>query len=269
MFFFMVGDAPKNKPRTSDSCIKNKCMVDVAMRFFHLKVLSSLNEKHITALAKTPFLHLFSFPIRTQVNNALLHEILLMWDNRGHFVFREKELKFTADEVALAMCLGKNGAPVVYKRDSVITYRMRHKYFPNKVNRDITRSELEKAILKAIADKEDPEEVVGLLVLYLFTTVLFPQTTGNVPIHMFRYVENLGDLKEHNWSDGVYRMLMDHIPNNAIWCQLKKGGKNADEVESSQEEEVGNRKKKKASGTLPGCALALVVSHTISAIYIL
>ena len=89
-------------------------------------------------------------------------------------MFRE-ELKFTVDEVALAMCLGKNGALVVYKRDSVITYRMRHKYFPNKVNRDITRSELEKAILKAIADKEDPEEVVGLLVLYLFTTVLFPK----------------------------------------------------------------------------------------------
>jgi hypothetical protein len=185
-----------------------------------------------------------------------------MWDNKGHFKVRDgKLLEFTADEVALVMCLSSKGANVQYKREDVGQYALRTKYFRR--SGGITRVQLENVIVKALDDKQPEKEVVGLLVMYLFTMILFPQNCGKVPVHMFRYVENIVGLKDYNWSEGVYRMLMDNIPNNANWCKLKRDGKGMqiEEVESSQEE-VGKNKKKKPRpcGTLAGCSIALIVS---------
>lgn len=102
--------------------------------------------------------------------------------------------------------------------------------------------------------------------MYIFTTILFPQTSANVPIHLFPYVENIDRLKAYNWAEGVYRMLMENIPNNALWCKLKRdeirAGKG--EVESPQATVPGNpQNEEKVSGTLPGCAIALIVSILI------
>lgn len=245
------------------------------MRFFHLRVLKKLNEHHIRLLAKTPFLHFFGFPKGTEVNNAILHQILLMWDGKGSFIFKTgsgasttaHSLKFTADEVALVMGLSTEGKPVQYKRECVTVYGLRTRHFGRGTG-EITRRELEDAIVKAVDDtslcseiNNKVADVVRLLVLYLFTTILFPQSTGNVPIHMFDVAENLKKLKFLNWSESVHQMLMDNIPHNAAWCKLKKDGEEV-VVESSQEEVSKKKKKpKKASGTMPGCALALIVSH--------
>lgn len=258
----------------ADSCIKNKCCVDTAMRFFHIEVLKKLNEKHIKLLARTPFLHLFAFPNPTEVNNVILHQILLLWDGKGSFIFKTENgpsctshtLKFTADEVAIVMGLSLDGKPVPYKRDCVTVYGLRRRYFGEGTG-EITRRELEDAIVKAIDDEnteeENEEEVIRLLVLYLFTTILFPQSTRNVSIHMFSIAEDLKRLKFFNWGQSVYDMLMDNIPHNAAWCKLKKSGEE-EVVESSQEETSKKRRKpKKASGTLPGCALALIVSQNL------
>lgn len=239
------------------------------MNFFHTRVLKKLNEVHIRSLAKTPFLHLFGFPISTEVNNAVLHQILLMWDGKGSFIFKtgsgpsstSHTLKFTPDEVAIVMGLSTDGKPVQYKRDCVTVYALRSRHF-QQYSGEITRKQLEDAIVRSI-DNGPPEDVVRLLVLYLFTTILFPQTTGNVPIHMFGIAEDLKQLKFYNWSESVYQMLMDNIPHNSAWCKLKKTGEEV--VVDSSQEELSNKKRKpkKLSGTLPGCALALVVSHYI------
>lgn len=185
-----------------------------------------------------------------------------MWDNKGHFKVRDgKLLEFTADEVALVMCLTSKGANVQYKREYVGQYTLRTKYFGRSGR--ISRADLENGIVKALDDKQPAKEVVGLLVMYLFTMILFPQSCGKVPVHMFPYAEDLLGLKNYNWSEGVYRMLMDNIPNNANWCKLKRDGKGIpiEEAESSQEEVGKNRKKKpRPSGTLAGCSIALIVS---------
>ena len=106
-FDLFLGDPPINKPRTANSCIKNRCVVESAMFFFHSEVFPRLSRNHINVLARTPFMHLFAFPNRTQANNAMLHAILLKWDNpKGAFRFGKKILRFTPAEVALVMGLG-------------------------------------------------------------------------------------------------------------------------------------------------------------------
>lgn len=258
----IVGDPPINR-RTSDSCIKNRCVVDAAMNFFHLRVLPNLQLEHIKELAKTPFLHLFCFPVNTQVNNPVLYSILLKWDaGKGYFLFKDKQLKFTANEVAMVLGLSTEGSVVVYNRRELDTSGLRRKYFKNEG--EITRSQLEAAILQCIDKKVSAADIVGLLVMYLFTTVLFPQACGNVPIHMFRYAEDINRLRKYNWSEGVFRLLMENIPNNAIWCQMRSDAELKGEPMAESPEVQVRRKKsrsKKCSGTLPGCALALIVSY--------
>lgn len=267
---YKLGDPPRKKRRTADSCIKNQCLIDVAMRFFHLRVLKLLNAEHIKWLTRTPFMHLFAFAERTQVSNAILYEILLMWDNKGHFKVRDgKLLKFSAEDVAIVMGLNKKGSIVHYRREFVTNYRLRSAYFRD--TGKITRVDLENAILKAINEKKPEVDVVGLLVMYLFTTILFPQACGNVPVHMFSYVEKLDELHGYNWSDGVYTLLMENIPNNAIWCKLKRDGNSLPIVQDESSQEDGSRKNKsvKASGTLPGCAIALIVSYKFHVLIVL
>lgn len=260
---YLVGDPPI-KPGTSDSCIKNRCVFDAAMKFFHTKVLPKLDREHIKLLARTPFLHLFTLPIKTQVNNPVLYSILLKWNGEiGAFVFKDVKLWFTAEEVAMVMGLGTEGSFVVYNRKELDASALRRRYFQNEG--EITRSQLEDAILQTLEKKCAANDVVGLLVMYLFTTVLFPQACGNVPIHMFRYAEDIERLRKSNWSEGVYRLLMENIPNNALWCQMRADAevKGQPIVDSPEVEVRGKKRKaKKCSGTLPGYALALIVSYS-------
>lgn len=139
---------------------------------------------------------------------------------------------------------------------------MRKKYFKNQG--DIPRKQLEAVILKAIETSEPAEEVVGLLIMYLFTMVLFPLTNGSVPLHLFHYCDNLAALRNYSWADAVYTQLMKHIPLCATWCNvMEKGGNNPTEDTSSQEDEDDlyddQKKKRSPSPILPGCSVALEV----------
>ncbi|KAF3329802.1 Ulp1 protease family, C-terminal catalytic domain-containing protein [Carex littledalei] len=217
-----------NKPRTSDSCIKNRCIVESAMFFFHSQVMPRLHRDHIKVLARTPFMYLFAFPNRTQANNPLLHSILLKWDNdKGGFLLSNKLLMFTPDEVALVMGLGFEGEVVVYKRETLTFSALRRKFF-EKRNEKITRKELEDTIIAALGNKKGTaEEIGGLLVMYIFTTILFPQNSGNVPIHLFPYVENIDRLRKYNWAETAWffehvevpkvRIFRGHIPRFYNW----------------------------------------------------
>lgn len=251
----------KEKSRKQTTII-NKCFPDSLMDFFHNKVYKKLSDQHITILSETPFLHLFAFPTGTQSNNAVLHQILLMWDNNKHcFSFKGSNLYFTSEEVSLVMCLPSKGQDVsysrAYSRAKPYNSALRCKYFsPNK---HITKPQIERAILDALDKNHAPNDVVGLLVMYLFTTVLFPQSSGYVPVHMFQYVEDVENISKYNWGDAVYGMLKDNIPSCSLWChQMENGG--VDSGGSSNEDEETGETEIRAKGQLPGCTLALIVS---------
>jgi hypothetical protein len=216
--------------------ITNKYYVDVAMNFFHKDVLKKLTAEHMKLLALTPFLHLFAFPKNSQANNAILHNILLMWDgSENYFNFKGAKLEFTAEKVSLIMCLPSNGNPVVYKRKMITGFSLRARHF--RFNQDISRHQLEQAILKAIDDKVVADDVVELLVMYIFTTILFPQAGGTVPVHIFHYVENIEKLWFFSWGEAVFQMLMDNIPFCSIWCRNMENGEECDGDGSSEDED--------------------------------
>jgi hypothetical protein len=81
-------------------------------------------------------------------------------------------LYFNAEEVSLIMCLPLKGTPVVYRRTMVMDFTLCLRHF--RYNQEISHQQLEEAILKAIDDNVVAQDVVGLLVMYLFTIILFP-----------------------------------------------------------------------------------------------
>ena len=284
------------KPK-KNAIIQNRCFIEIAMNFIHNILSGKLTGEYVAELAKTPFLHLFCFPKGTHCNNAILHEMMLLWSTADSaFLFRGKKLNFTKEEVCAILCLPNLGKTVTWRRFTYTESMLRHKHF--KTIRRISRQQLEEAILKAISDKCPAKEVVGLLVMYLFTTILFPQTGTTVPIHLFNYVEDIDTLYRYNWGEAVYELLMLHIPSCAAWCKLMDNGEEVEEEEkkkkiislSSDDEEEEKKKKKqkgkkkveedddeeededesgKPSCYLPGCSLALIVSYSKSDFFLL
>lgn len=272
-FFFDLGQRIR-KPRTADFCIKNRCNIDAAMLFFHREVLPKLTVEHKTRIADTPFMHLFAFPHDTHANNPVLHSILLNWDDKeGAFIFKKRCLKFTFQEVGMVMGLGVSGEAVEYKKGRLEDTSFRCRHFRR--NGRLSVRMLENAIRKALEEGATVDDVVGLLVMYIFSMVLFPLACGNVPNHLFHYASDIDNLKEYNWAEAVHRVLLDNIPNKASWCRLKRAEETKGKLQASDEEEdeegelegdeeegggQTKKKEKKESGTLPGCAIALIVS---------
>jgi hypothetical protein len=90
--------------------------------------------------------------------------------------------------------------------------------------------------------------------MYLFTTILFPQTSGCVPVNMFHYVDDLKSLKEYAWGKACYDMLKDYIPACAAWCK-------AQQIEGSDNDSSGNTSTPNSNSSIfGGCAIALIVS---------
>lgn len=87
--FLLDTNANKEKPQKNSS-ILNTVAVDAAMKFSQNVVMMLLNASHIKLLADTPFLHLFALPNGIQTNQAVVHQILLLWDKDNLcFKFRD------------------------------------------------------------------------------------------------------------------------------------------------------------------------------------
>ncbi|XP_078166159.1 uncharacterized protein LOC144560785 [Carex rostrata] len=222
----------KKEKSNKQKSITHRCFPDEMMDFFYNKVYDKLSSKHKELLSKTPFLHLFCFPKKTLASNVVLHQILLMWDNNKRcFKFKGSVLNFTSEEVSLLMCLPCKGKPVSYPREKGAKRKpsvLRNKYFePNKF---ILRKDLEDKISIALNENHEAKDVVGLLVMYLFTTVLFPLASGYVPVNMFQYAEDIESLCGYNWGNAVYRMLKDNIPTCSLfvrkWRKVERQRKN-------------------------------------------
>jgi hypothetical protein len=225
------------------------------MEFLHTKVLHLLNDEYWRLLVQTPFFHLFGFPRGAVTSYALLQQILLYWDSNDNcFKFNGETLEFTAEEISIMMCLPFDGFQVDYTRQQLNDSVVRLRYFPP--GKFIKREALEETIISAITEGSEATDVVSLIVMYLFTTILFPQTSGCVPVNMFHYVDNLISLKEYAWGKACYDMLKDYIPACAAWCQ-------AQQIEGSGSDPGGNRSiPDSKSSIFGGCAIALIVSSS-------
>jgi hypothetical protein len=257
-----------------DTTAKTRCSVNTAMEFFHQEVFPLLSEEHIKILSQTPFLHLFAFPRGISISRPIIHQILLLWNkNEDCFKFKGKTLEFRPEEISLVMGLQFNGNKVIYKRQELTQSVIRTRYF--QPSGEITRNLLEERILDALREGSPASDVVSLLVMYLFTMILFPQANGSVPVHMFHYVDDLDSLDTYSWGKAVYWLLRDNIPKCAAWChEMERVGglDNGDMIFGqivSQEGEVciengkGNKSKEDANKVcLSGCAIALMVCYT-------
>lgn len=151
------------------------------MAFFHCQILQHLNGEQIGLLSETPFFYLFGFARDTQICRPILQHILLRWDpSEECFKFKGKKFILSPEDVSLVMALPTNGDPVNYtkkrQRESIVGLH----YFPP--NGEITQESVEQEIVDLVLDKSKnvPEsDVLSLLVMFLFTTTLFPQDSGS------------------------------------------------------------------------------------------
>jgi hypothetical protein len=280
--------------RARDTIIKTRCSVNTAMIFFHIKVLPHLNREHIKLLSETPFFHLFAFSKDIQLCRPMLHHILLRWNhNEECFKFRGVKINFSPEDIALIMALPTNGDPVNYTRQKQVQSSIRLRYFPP--TGEISRENLELKILELLLGKEKkvPEaDVVGLLIMYLFTTILFTLGSGAVPAQFFHYVDSLDRLWDYSWGKAVYNVLISSIPRCASWCRMMEGENNLEcfdandrshisetqgsrvdcednikeafKVSKTEDKKTG--KKDDMRGSLSGCAIALMVCYFLNEI---
>jgi hypothetical protein len=156
------------------------------------------------------------------LRHPILQHILLRWNqNEECFKFRGVKINFLPEDIALILALPTNGDPDNYTRKNQVKSSIKSKYF-NPIG-EISREILELMILELVLEKEKKvleADVVRLLIMYIFTTILFPMGSGSVPAQFFHYVDNLDKLWDYSWGKTVYNVLMSVIPRCAAWCRM-------------------------------------------------
>lgn len=124
------------------------------------------------------------------------------------------------------MGFSTGGDTVQFKCDNDVPRSMlREKYFIP--TGEISRNDLEDKIKELLgAEIPVPEnDIVGLIIMYLFTMILFSQSTGSVQGKLFHYLDDVESLKKYDWGRAVYDKLILHVPKCAAWCQKKTSDK--------------------------------------------
>lgn len=262
---FLICFVGENSTNSRNTIIKTRCTVKTAMAFLCHYVFPALKPEHSKLLAKSPFFHLFRLPDDAESCCPILHNILLQWDIKdGSLKHKGKSITLSEKDVCLIMGFGFEGDEVdIRKKTKPFRSELKNWYFSPRG--EISRKKLEKKIKKLLHRTEPPvpvEDIVGLVIMYLFTTVLFPQASGSVPGNLFHYLDNIHTLRKYSWGKAVHGLLWYHIPKCAEWCQSQDRVVGNSEALESQDRAVGKKSCKKARkprSSLPGCTLALLV----------
>jgi hypothetical protein len=244
------------KVNHKSSIVKTKCAVNFGMRFLHEDVLPRLNNAHAELLAHTPFFHLLGFPMNAEINRPLLHHILLNWDvNEQCLKLKSRTFELCPSDISLILGLPTVGDVVNVQRKGKKVSILRNKYFPK--NGEIKRAALKEKILVLLKEEgTPPEDIVGMIIMWIFTTVLFPHSSGTCPAHLFYYVDNVQNIRKYSWAKAVYDVLVESIQLCAPWVQsVEREG-----IASCQKRARKNDPSKgKMQETMNGCTHALYV----------
>ena len=134
-------------------------------------------------------------------------------DRIQRFTIGESTLAFRHEDVALIMGLHCDRDVVSFKHEKKHSV-FEQIYLDKMHNRH--RDAIKAYLLKLIHNKDcDKETFVKLLVVYLITTILFPNISLNAPIWAARYADNLSTLGRYAWVHATHRWLMANIPTTS------------------------------------------------------
>ena len=88
------------------------------------------------------------------------------------------------------------------------------------------RDAIKANLLRLIHSKDGEEETfVKLFVVYLITTILFPNTSLTALTSVTRYAHDLASLGRYAWAHATHRWLMADVRTTAAGVQLRCKGK--------------------------------------------
>ncbi|XP_077210688.1 uncharacterized protein LOC143846158 [Tasmannia lanceolata] len=172
------------------------------------RLKGKLKDDHWNLLNKTPFRHLFELG-GIPVYKTLLGCLVSLWDSRTNcFTLGGESISFDVSDVALALGLSTRGEIISYNRSrttNIAGWRFRKP--------SASRMEIVSMIncLVVNDDKESIELTVKLLLLLLFSTVLFTQTEHKVHRSLFPYIDNIGSTCNFAWAYAVYDDVIEHL----------------------------------------------------------
>ncbi|KAK1257186.1 hypothetical protein QJS04_geneDACA024912 [Acorus gramineus] len=169
---------------------------------------------------KTPFGHFLKMP-SLLCERTILEESCGVWEKgRKGFKLGNSIIPFKVSDCALILGLSSHGEIVDFEKDGECT-ELQKRFFDKSppTTKNIVRH-LQRLMLYEIGGAL--EDFMKMMVLLLFSTVLFPQTNFAIPIQLLRYVDEIERLGDYAWADAVHRFLIKHIPDASDRVRSKK-----------------------------------------------
>lgn len=87
------------------------------------------------------------------------------------------------------------------------------------------RSRLEEILLDLVKEKEKSADFVRLLVCYILSFLLFPNTSGTVVRWATKYCDELDGFTDYDWAGAVQRAIVESIANRKKKMDEENRGK--------------------------------------------
>lgn len=168
----------------------------------------------------TPFAHFFVIAKKMIIETTTVREILDSYevDHNTFNIFGTK-IPLFSDEAALILGLPSVGKSFRFERKELKS-KFLDKYL-EKHRHD--RHNLLLAAKDAIEEK-DSVNAARLLLLFLFSTILFPGSGNKCPGVLWSIVDNFDDLWKYKWGDQVMQYMIDGLKDYHT-AKKKKGNK--------------------------------------------
>lgn len=200
------------------------------------EIRSSIPSRVMDILNSSPFAQFFNFENTVKMDRYIIQDAVQSYDiGLNTFTVGGHSFCFSSEEACAFLGLPLTGNSVNLS-SRVGSCDLRSKYLSS--SHRPTREQLFLGVKRAI-ESFDVDNAARLLLLFLFSTFLFPAANSSTPPALFEYVSDLSGLWAFKWGDEVFQYLM-----------------------SSVRHAVKARQSGKRSVTLHGCSLLLLVSFS-------
>lgn len=199
---------------------------------------TSISSIVLDILYATPFAHFFVVNKSVTMEKYILQDILDVYNvEENCFYISGCKIEIRSEDCCLMLGLPLVGNCLNLSKRPQYS-QLRSRYF-GKDGRP-TRERLFSCAQEAIRNGDD-ENAARLLILFLFSTILFSAANSSTPPSLLDYVDDLSGLWAFKWGDEVFRYLLAGVRHV-----------------------VTARRSGKSLVTLHGCSLVLLVSIYVS-----
>lgn len=198
------------------------------------KISPKLRDEHIEGLKLTPFWLLFHALLNKKLTinkcrkyDETIVQIIKTYQAReNQFKIGQKLLKLTKHDIRLifGLCCGDKHMDLAYASKESIDLVKRRKMKPKR----LTATGIKAILYKAVKGngKEDVEDVVRLLCMYLCCTLFFSKSGTKIGWVYLHYMHDLKSMKDYDWCEAIRYTLMNSIekyqlqPEKASGCVI-------------------------------------------------